>query len=44
MPVEIRMVHASWLARQIRRTGLPPTEALLAGIRDLSSQVTVAPR
>jgi hypothetical protein len=35
LPVEIRMVHADWLARQIERTGLPPHRALAEGIRSL---------
>jgi hypothetical protein len=35
MPVEIRMVHARWLARQVERTGLPPHRALVEGVRDL---------
>jgi hypothetical protein len=35
VPVEVRMVHALWLERQIARSGLPPVEALLAGIRSI---------
>jgi hypothetical protein len=35
LPVEIRMVHTDWLARQIARTGLPPHHALAEGIRSL---------
>jgi hypothetical protein len=30
IPVEIRLVHARWLARQCKRLGLPPAEALFA--------------
>jgi hypothetical protein len=36
MPVEIRMVHISWLRRQIADSGLPPVEALLNGLRGLT--------
>ena len=36
MPVQVRLVHAKWLARQIRQTGLSPAKALRAGIRKLS--------
>lgn len=32
MPVEIRVVHAEWLARQMAETGLSPLAALLHGI------------
>jgi hypothetical protein len=35
IPVEVRVVHASWLERQIAETGLPPVEALLHGIQSL---------
>jgi hypothetical protein len=28
VPVEIRLVHADWLADEVRRTGLRPDEAL----------------
>lgn len=35
IPVEVRMVHADWLERQIASSGLPPVEALLGGIRSL---------
>lgn len=35
IPVEVRMVHADWLERQMRQSGLPPTEALLVGIAGL---------
>jgi hypothetical protein len=33
VPVEIRMVHTGWLARQVARTGLPPHQALMDGVR-----------
>jgi hypothetical protein len=33
IPVEVRMVHADWLRREMAATGLPPAHALLAGIR-----------
>ena len=36
MPVEIRMVHADWLARQMDETGLAPVVALRRGIQALS--------
>ena len=32
IPVEIRLIHARWLATQAKKLGLPPTEALLATI------------
>lgn len=32
VPVEIRMVHTAWLARQVEMTGLPPHRALVKGI------------
>jgi hypothetical protein len=35
IPVEVRIVHASWLERQVAETGLPPVEALLHGIENL---------
>lgn len=35
IPVEVRLVHADWLARQITDTGLSPTAALLHGIARL---------
>lgn len=35
IPVEVRMVHAEWLARLVTETGLPATEALLSGIERL---------
>lgn len=34
IPVEIRMVHARWLARQSEKLGLEPKEALLATIEN----------
>lgn len=40
IPVEVRMVHASWVRRQIDASGLAPTDALVQGIRllDLARQ------
>jgi hypothetical protein len=35
MPVEIRMVHADWLVRQMEETGLAPAAALRRGIEAL---------
>jgi hypothetical protein len=35
MPVEIRMVHADWLVRQMEDTGLAPAAALRRGIETL---------
>lgn len=32
VPVEVRLVHTAWLARQIERTGLPPHQALLEAL------------
>jgi hypothetical protein len=37
LPVEIRMVHTGWLAKQVERTGLPPHQALVEGIRALAA-------
>jgi hypothetical protein len=37
LPVEVRMVHVQWLARQVERTGLPPHLALVDGLRELSA-------
>lgn len=37
IPVEVRMVHVDWLARQIEHTGLPAHRALPAGIASLSA-------
>ena len=36
MPVEIRMVHGDWLARQMAETGLAPVGALAFGIERLN--------
>ena len=47
LPVEIRMVHTSWLAKQVERTGLPPHQALVEGIKGLVANgdlVTAASR
>lgn len=35
LPVEIRLVHSGWLAKQVRRTGLPAHQALVEGVREL---------
>jgi hypothetical protein len=37
LPVEIRMVHTSWIAGQMERTGLPPHLALAEGIVQLAA-------
>lgn len=37
LPVEIRMVHAGWLRRQVERTGLAPHLALVDGVRLLAA-------
>ena len=36
IPVQVRLVHAEWLERWVARTGLPPRQALIAGLRDLA--------
>jgi hypothetical protein len=36
VPMEVRMVHAAWLEREIAGSGLKPVEALLRGIRGLA--------
>lgn len=36
MPVEVRLVHAEWLERQVADSGLGPTNALLQGVRGLA--------
>lgn len=36
IPVEVRLVHADWLERQVAETGDAPAEALLRGIRSLN--------
>ncbi|WBV42700.1 hypothetical protein [Pseudoroseomonas cervicalis] len=36
MPVRVRLVHAHWLAAQMRRTGLPPHLALPTGLAQLA--------
>ena len=33
IPAQVRLVHARWLGRWIARTGLPPRQALVAGLR-----------
>jgi hypothetical protein len=38
IPVEVRMVHTSWLLRQVERTGLPPHLALADGVKQLAGQ------
>jgi hypothetical protein len=35
LPVEIRLVHTGWLARQMERTRLPAHKALVEGVRHL---------
>ena len=35
MPVAVKLVHADWLRGVIAETGLPPHEAVIAGIRSL---------
>jgi hypothetical protein len=37
IPVEVRMVHASWLQAQIERTGLQPVDALFDGMARLEA-------
>ena len=37
IPVEIRMVHARWLAREAEKRGLSPTDALLATLEEARS-------
>lgn len=39
MPVRVRLVHAHWLAAQMRRTGLPAHRALPAGLAQLAGQM-----
>lgn len=41
LPVEIRMVHTSWLAGEMRRTGLPPHLALADGVRLLAAKGSI---
>ena len=36
MPVAVKLVHADWLRGVIAETGLPPHEAVIAGIEVLS--------
>ena len=38
IPVEVRMVHTSWLLRQMERTALPPHLALAEGIKQLAAR------
>lgn len=40
IPVEIRMVHATWLERQVAESGLRPVEAMLRGVEELGSDGT----
>jgi hypothetical protein len=35
IPVEVRMVHVRWLARQMKKTGLPAHKAMRAGLATL---------
>ncbi len=37
IPVEIRLVHTGWLARQSERLGLSPADALLATLEEARS-------
>ena len=37
LPVEVRLVHTSWLAKQVDRTGLPPHLALIEGVEELAA-------
>jgi hypothetical protein len=37
IPVEVRMVHAGWVRQLMERASLPPVEALLLGIGELTS-------
>lgn len=43
LPVEVRMVHTSWLAGQMERTGLPAHLALAEGVRHLFANGNGAP-
>lgn len=43
IPVEVRMVHTSWLLRQQQRSGLPPHLAVEDGIRLLAVELTAKP-
>lgn len=38
IPAQIRLVHARWLARAMARTGLPPRQALVAGLRSFAPE------
>ena len=38
MPVEVRMVHAAWLERQIAESGRGPVAGLLTGVRALNAK------
>ena len=38
MPVEVRMVHVSWLRAKIGKSGGSPVEALVQGLRDLAAR------
>jgi hypothetical protein len=39
IPVEVRLVHVRWLARQMGRTGLPAHLALVAGLESLAARL-----
>jgi hypothetical protein len=38
VPVEVRLVHVDWLARQTEQTGLPAHLALVKGIEDIAKR------
>lgn len=40
LPVEIRLVHARWIAEQMKRTGRPAHSALKRGVRELRTVAT----
>jgi hypothetical protein len=37
IPAQVRLVHVAWLEGWIARTGLPPRQALITGIRSLAA-------
>lgn len=43
IPVEVRMVHTGWLAREVERSGLPPHQALAEGVQRLVANGSFAP-
>ncbi len=40
VPVEVRMVHRAWLQAEMQKRDLPPTQALAAALREMSSART----